>query len=60
MYGQLPRVGIKAARISTELRNKIWKEDDLLKELRIGGDDVFLDPDPDVMGTITTRDVTRD
>jgi len=43
-----------------ELRNKIWKEDDLLKELEIGGGGVFLDTDLDVMGTITPRNVTPD
>ena len=42
-------MGISGAKISHELQNKIWKEDDLLKELGLMGENRFLDTDPNVI-----------
>ena len=53
-------VGINAARISQEFRNKIWNEDDLLKELGMMGKGQFLDTDPDDMANITWPHATPD
>jgi hypothetical protein len=44
VFGQAPKVGINSTRISKELMNKVWKEDDLLKEIGMG-DGSFLDTD---------------
>ena len=60
MYGQPAKVGINAARISQELRNKIWREDELLKEMGMVGDSVFLDTNPDDIGLITRPNATPD
>jgi hypothetical protein len=60
VYGQHPKVGINAARSSHELRNKIWKEDELLKELGMVGEGQFLDTDPEDMANITRPHATPD
>jgi hypothetical protein len=43
VYGQAPKIGIRAAMISQEMSNRLWKEDELLEAMNLGAGTCFLE-----------------